>query len=168
MRVLFACVAIAASLFISAAHAEEENLEYLRGVDSILVDETLGNTCAIMNLSADLQPSAIFPVVRKIMEQTPAVSLAGLKQGAVPPDAALVLHFTFSSYTETVGGESKGAGALTMQMTRASSPAGLPLASSMPFVLPETCDGMQERLSEAALQLVQYLPGYFEAARANK
>jgi hypothetical protein len=63
MRLLFASVAVAALLFISAAHAEEENLEYLRGVDGILVDESLGNTCAIMNLSADLRPSAIFPVV---------------------------------------------------------------------------------------------------------
>lgn len=168
MRRFLVCAVIAVFMSAPFAYAEEENLAYLKGVDSILVDETLGNTCAIMNLSADLQPSAIFPVIQKIMAQTPDVSVTALKPGATPPASGLVLHFTFSSFTETIGGESKGAGALTMQMTRPSQPDGLPLALSLPFVLPETCDGMQEKLAEAALQLAQYLPGYFEAARAKK
>ncbi len=168
MRRFLACAVIAVFVFTAPAYAEEENLAYLKGVDSIVVDETLGNTCAIMNLSADLQPSAIFSVIQKVMAQTTGVSVTALKPGATPPASGLVLHFTFSSFTETVGGESKGAGALTMQMTRQSQPDGLPLALSLPFVLPETCGGMQGRLAEAALQLAQYLPGYFEAARAKK
>lgn len=157
-------------LFPASASAAEENIDYLKGVTSIVVDETLGNTCAILGFTEEIQPSAILPAVQKVMAQTPGVSVVASQNVSKDDLNALTLHFTFSSFTETVGGESKGAGALTMQMTKqtGAETGGLPLALSLPFILPDNCSDLQQKLGDAAVQLAQYLPGYVAQARAIK
>lgn len=158
----------AAACMPTTSFAAKENLKYLKGVNSIVVDETLGNTCAIMNLSPVIQPSAIFPAMQKVMAQTPGVSVVSAQNVAEDNPHALTVHFTFSSFSETVGGETRGAGALTMQMTKKAGAEveGIPLAVSLPFPLPDNCREMQARLEEATLQLAQYLPGYIEQSRS--
>lgn len=171
MRLLSIAAAILVlSSYSFPARAGEENLDYLKGVTSIVVDETLSNTCTVMGLSEELQPSAILPAVQKMMAQTPGISVVSAQNVAKDDVNALVLHFTFSSFSETVGGETKGAGAVTMQMTKQTGAEtdGLPLALSIPFLLPDTCSDIQARLTEAAVQLTQYLPGYVAQARGNK
>lgn len=168
MRHLIAVVM--AVLLVSPSLAGEENVDYLKGITSIVVDETLGNTCAIMNLSEEIQSSAILPAVQKVMAQTPGVSVVSSQNIAKDDVNALTLHFTFSSYAETVGGETKGAGALTLQMTKqaGAETGGLPLALSLPFLMPDNCNALQTQLGETALQLAQYLPGHIAAARGQK
>lgn len=157
-------------LFPVTANAGEQNIDYLKGITSIVVDETLGNTCAILGFTEEMQPSAILPAVQKVMAQTPGISVVASQNVSNDDVNTLTLHFTFSSFTETAGGESNGAAALTMQMTKqaGAETGGLPLALSLPFVLPDNCSDLQQKLGDAAVQLAQYLPGYVAQARTIK